>query len=211
MPRRGPAIFKKSSDRTLRHGRLKLHIQFRSGPFGDGYAGVFRCDNKAVRMNIYAGFSSDGINWKISDTPIEFEPGNTPMIRSDYKYDPRVTWIEDRWWITWCNGCDGPTLSASATRSTSAFLPMRERLPPLQPQRRALPAEDRRTLRRDVAPIRQRPHPLRRHIHLLLSRHEILGRTPLPHVKVAPSRTAHVGNAQGRRRLRAVPHRRGAG
>ena len=31
-------------------------------PFGDGFAGVFRCDNKAVQMNIFAGFSKDGIN-----------------------------------------------------------------------------------------------------------------------------------------------------
>ena len=73
-------------------------------PFGDGYAGVFRCDNKAVQMNIYVGFSKDGINWDIADEPIRFEPGNTDMIDSDYKYDPRVTWIEDRYWITWCNG-----------------------------------------------------------------------------------------------------------
>ena len=30
-------------------------------PFKDGYAGVFRCDNRAVQMNIFAGFSKDGI------------------------------------------------------------------------------------------------------------------------------------------------------
>ena len=32
------------------------------------------------------------------------------MIESDYKYDPRVTWIGDRYWITWCNGYHGPTI-----------------------------------------------------------------------------------------------------
>ena len=26
-------------------------------PFKDGFAGVFRCDNRAVQMNIFAGFS----------------------------------------------------------------------------------------------------------------------------------------------------------
>ena len=35
-------------------------------PFGDGFAGVFRCDNKSVQMNIFAGFSKDGINWEIN-------------------------------------------------------------------------------------------------------------------------------------------------
>lgn len=66
-------------------------------PFGDGFAGVFRCDNKAVQMNIFAGFSKDGIHWDINHEPIKFKPGNTDMIESEYKYDPRVTWIEDRY------------------------------------------------------------------------------------------------------------------
>ena len=55
-------------------------------------------------MNIFAGFSKDGIHWDIEHDPIKFKAGNTDMIESEYKYDPRVTWIEDRYWITWCNG-----------------------------------------------------------------------------------------------------------
>ncbi len=99
-------------------------------PFGDGFAGVFRCDNKAVQMNIFAGFSKDGINWDIEHEPIKFRPGNTNMIDSDYKYDPRVTWIEDRYWITWCNGYNGPTIGIGYTfdfkefyQCENAFLP----------------------------------------------------------------------------------------
>ena len=99
-------------------------------PFEDGYAGVFRCDNKAVQMNIYAGFSKDGINWQIENDPIKFQPGNTDMIDSDYKYDPRVTWIDDRYWITWCNGYNGPTIGIGYTfdfktfyQCENAFLP----------------------------------------------------------------------------------------
>ena len=38
-------------------------------PFKDGFAGVFRCDNKAVQMNIFTGFSKDGIHWDISHGP----------------------------------------------------------------------------------------------------------------------------------------------
>lgn len=100
-------------------------------PFGEGFAGVFRCDNRAVQMNIFAGFSSDGINWEIEHEPIVFERGNTEMIESDYKYDPRVTWIEDRYWITWCNGYKGqPTIGIGYTfdfkrfyQCENAFLP----------------------------------------------------------------------------------------
>ncbi len=99
-------------------------------PFNGGYAGVFRCDNRAVQMNIFAGFSKDGVNWEIEHEPIKFVAGNTEMIESDYKYDPRVTWIEDRFWITWCNGYNGPTIGIGYTfdfktfyQCENAFLP----------------------------------------------------------------------------------------
>lgn len=99
-------------------------------PFGDGFAGIFRCDNKAVQMNIFAGFSKNGIDWTIEHEPIKFMPGNTDMIDSDYKYDPRVAWIDDRYWITWCNGYNGPTIGIGYTfdfkefyQCENAFLP----------------------------------------------------------------------------------------
>lgn len=99
-------------------------------PFAEGFAGVFRCDNKAVQMNIFAGFSKDAINWTINHDPIDFKEGNTTMIESDYKYDPRVVWIEDRYWITWCNGYHGPTIGIGYTfdfkeffQCENAFLP----------------------------------------------------------------------------------------
>ena len=98
--------------------------------FQDGYAGVFRCDNKAVQMNIFAGFSKNGIDWDIDHEPIRFKAGNTDMIESDYKYDPRVVFIEDRYWITWCNGYNGPTIGIGYTfdfkeffQCENAFLP----------------------------------------------------------------------------------------
>lgn len=99
-------------------------------PFEGGYAGVFRCDNKAVQMNIFAGFSKDGVQWEINHEPIVMKEGNTKMIDSDYKYDPRVVFIEDRYWITWCNGYHGPTIGIGYTfdfkeffQCENAFLP----------------------------------------------------------------------------------------
>lgn len=98
--------------------------------FEDGFAGVFRCDNRAVQMNIFAGFSENGIDWEINPDPIAFQPGNTTMLESDYKYDPRVTFIDDRYWITWCNGYHGPTIGIGYTfdfkeffQCENAFLP----------------------------------------------------------------------------------------
>ena len=99
-------------------------------PFKDGFAGVFRCDNKAVQMNIHTGFSKDALNWNIQPEPIVMQPGNTEMIDSDYKYDPRVTFIDDRYWVTWCNGYHGPTIGIAYTfdfkeffQCENAFLP----------------------------------------------------------------------------------------
>ena len=99
-------------------------------PFGNGFAGVFRCDNRAVQMNIFAGFSTDGEHWDINHEPIVFKAGNTDMIDSAYKYDPRVTFIDDRYWITWCNGYHGPTIGIGYTfdfkeffQCENAFLP----------------------------------------------------------------------------------------
>ena len=91
-------------------------------PFKEGYAGVFRCDNKAVQMDIFAGFSKNGIDWKINHEPIKMQAGNTEMIDSDYKYDPRVVFIEDRYWITWCNGYNGPVSYTHLTLPTKRIV-----------------------------------------------------------------------------------------
>ena len=39
-------------------------------PFGDGYAGVFRCDDTNIRMTLHLGFSKDGIHWPIEEEPL---------------------------------------------------------------------------------------------------------------------------------------------
>jgi len=89
--------------------------------YKDGFAGVFRCDDRHVRMNIHAGFSDDGKTWNIEEAPIEMTSGNTDLIHSDYRYDPRVTFIEDRYWITWCNGYHGPTIGVAYTFDFKSF------------------------------------------------------------------------------------------
>jgi beta-1,4-mannooligosaccharide/beta-1,4-mannosyl-N-acetylglucosamine phosphorylase len=89
--------------------------------FEDGFAGVFRCDNKAVQMNIHVGFSKDGLDWDINNNPIKMKNGNSDMIHSEYKYDPRVVFIEDRYWITWCNGYHGPTIGVAYTYDFKSF------------------------------------------------------------------------------------------
>jgi beta-1,4-mannooligosaccharide/beta-1,4-mannosyl-N-acetylglucosamine phosphorylase len=90
-------------------------------PFKGKFAGVFRCDDKARRMNIHSGMSEDGLVWNIEARPILFSSNNPEILKSDYKYDPRVTWLEDRYYITWCNGYHGPTIGLGYTYDFKEF------------------------------------------------------------------------------------------
>ena len=98
--------------------------------FNGAFAGVFRCDSKAVSMDIYAGFSKDGIHWEINEEPIQFQGEDPEIIKREYRYDPRVCFLEDRYYITWCNGYYGPTIGVAYTfdfitfhQLENAFLP----------------------------------------------------------------------------------------
>lgn len=90
-------------------------------PFGDGFAGVFRVDNKKREMRIHSGRSKDGINWKIDEQSIEFIADIAEIKAYEYQYDPRVCWIEDRYYVSWCNGYHGPTIGIGYTTDFSHF------------------------------------------------------------------------------------------
>ena len=90
--------------------------------FEDGFAGVFRCDSRSISMDIFAGKSKDGINWEIDDEPIKFEGADEEILKREYRYDPRVCFIEDRYYITWCNGYHGPTIGIAYTFDFKKFV-----------------------------------------------------------------------------------------
>ncbi len=89
-------------------------------PFDGGFAGVFRCDSKAIDMDIFVGFSKDGIHWDINHTPLSFE-GDPEVTKREYRYDPRVCQIEDKYYISWCNGYHGPTIGIAWTTDFKTF------------------------------------------------------------------------------------------
>jgi beta-1,4-mannooligosaccharide/beta-1,4-mannosyl-N-acetylglucosamine phosphorylase len=90
-------------------------------PFQDGFAGVFRCDNQAREMNIHSGRSRDAVHWDLSPEPIQFQGPDAEMARYVYRYDPRVCWLEDRYYVTWCNGYHGPTIGVGYTVDFESF------------------------------------------------------------------------------------------
>ena len=93
-------------------------------PFKGAFAGVFRCDDTSRQMEIHAGRSKDGIKWDIDDKPIQFIKAEPDLPDSDYKYDPRVIFIEDRYYIMWCNGYHGPCLGLGYTFDFEKFYQM---------------------------------------------------------------------------------------
>ena len=94
-------------------------------PFGDGYAGVFRVDDTSRAMNIHAGRSGDGVRWEIDPDPIVFAAADEQVTEIqgpfEHAYDPRVTWLEDRYFVTWCNGYHGPTIGVGYTHDFETF------------------------------------------------------------------------------------------
>ena len=90
-------------------------------PFGEGFAGVFRVDNKKREMRIHAGRSQDGVHWQIDPQPIEFITAAPELKPCEYQYDPRVCWLEDRYYVTWCNGYHGPTIGVGYTYDFETF------------------------------------------------------------------------------------------
>lgn len=90
-------------------------------PFGEGFAGVFRVDNHAREQRLHVGHSPDGLRWEISEEPIVFETEEPYLAKFDFGYDPRLVWIEDRFYLTWCNGAHGPTIGVAETTDFKTF------------------------------------------------------------------------------------------
>ncbi|MFO7742453.1 MAG: glycoside hydrolase family 130 protein [Anaerolineae bacterium] len=95
-------------------------------PYRDGFRGVFRCDDKRRAMQLHAGRSDNGLDWHIQHERIHFQPakGIEPM-EWGYGYDPRVCWIDDRYYVTWCNSFSGwPTIGVAYTDDFETFYQM---------------------------------------------------------------------------------------
>jgi beta-1,4-mannooligosaccharide/beta-1,4-mannosyl-N-acetylglucosamine phosphorylase len=93
--------------------------------FEDGFAGVFRVDDTQRTMNLHTGRSHDGIDWRLAHDPIAFRAVDDRVTEIQetfvHAYDPRVTWLEDRYYVTWCHGYHGPTIGVGYTHDFAKF------------------------------------------------------------------------------------------
>lgn len=99
-------------------------------PYQGKFVGVFRIDDTRREMNIFFGKSQDGFQWHIEPRPINWICDDPEIGVEEYRYDPRLVWIDDRYYITWCNGYHGPTIGVGYTfdfksfyQTENAFLP----------------------------------------------------------------------------------------
>ena len=90
-------------------------------PFKNGYIGVFRVDNLALKQCLHVGKSADGIHWELEEEPIKFiseDPETGVFVRG---FDPRVCFIEDRYYVSFCNCHGGPTVGLAYTYDFENF------------------------------------------------------------------------------------------
>jgi beta-1,4-mannooligosaccharide/beta-1,4-mannosyl-N-acetylglucosamine phosphorylase len=90
-------------------------------PYKGAFAGVFRVDDVGREMQLHAGRSADGINWELDHERIAFVGADPEIGTFVYGYDPRVVWIEDRYYVTWCNWFHGPTIGVATTHDFKTF------------------------------------------------------------------------------------------
>lgn len=97
---------------------------------GDEYRGVFRVDDQARNMTLHSGQSRDGIDWHISPEPIRWRCGNSELSHFGYGYDPRITQLDGRYYVTWCHGYHGPCIGMGVTEDFEDFEFLEVVLPP---------------------------------------------------------------------------------
>jgi beta-1,4-mannooligosaccharide/beta-1,4-mannosyl-N-acetylglucosamine phosphorylase len=90
-------------------------------PFRGGFAGVFRCDDRARNMTLRVGRSADGIEFSIADQALRFECDVPEIAEFLEGYDPRVVPLDGRYYVIWCNNYHGYTLGLGYTEDFERF------------------------------------------------------------------------------------------
>lgn len=86
-------------------------------PKENKFVGIFRADTITGLPDLYYGESDDGIHFRFSEKPIRLIDENGNIVQAEYRYDPRLTKIEDTYYITWCDGYhNAPTIGLASTK-----------------------------------------------------------------------------------------------
>ncbi len=91
-------------------------------PYQDGFAGVFRADQKHGKALLHAGRSRDGLKWEIENEEIAWKDEQGNPYRPNYAYDPRLVKLDGVYYIVWCTDFGGAALGLGMTRDFKEFV-----------------------------------------------------------------------------------------
>ncbi len=92
-------------------------------PYNGEFIGVFRGDCLTMLPYLYLGRSKDGIHFTFDNEPIKMidEEGKPYIL--EYGYDPRLVKIENKYYVTWCDGLHfEPTIGLAETTDFKTFV-----------------------------------------------------------------------------------------
>lgn len=93
-------------------------------PYEDGFIGVFRGEQTNGIPYIYLGRSKDAIQWEFEKNKIPFEDQDGNPFMPPYAYDPRLVWVEDAYYIIWCQDFYGASIGMAKTKDFKRFVRM---------------------------------------------------------------------------------------
>lgn len=85
------------------------------------YIGVFRCEDRCGKPDLFMGYSRDGIKWDIETTAITFYNVDGSIFTYPYAYDPRVVEIDGVYYIIFCADIQGPSIYIAKTTDFKRF------------------------------------------------------------------------------------------
>ena len=90
-------------------------------PYGEGFIGVFRGEQRNGVPHIYLGRSRDGLRWDFDPEKIPFTDEKGEPFMPIYAYDPRLVRVDDTYYIMWCQDCYGPSIGIAKTTDFRTF------------------------------------------------------------------------------------------
>lgn len=91
-------------------------------PYGDGFIGVFRGEQRDGIPHIYLGRSKDAVHWEFEPERIQFTDKNGKLFMPKYAYDPRLIKVEDTYYIMCCQDGYGATIGIAQTKDFKTFV-----------------------------------------------------------------------------------------
>ena len=90
-------------------------------PFGDGFVGVFRGEQRDGIPHVYFGRSKDALHWEFDPEKIDFRDASGEPFQPLYAYDPRLVRVEDTYYIIWCQDMYGAAIGMAETKNFTSF------------------------------------------------------------------------------------------